>query len=130
MDEKRELKEDVCHVLQGPHHELSVGFVSLRLRSEIDDAVIDVNQPAALLGRHSDADLRFAFEDVSRRHCRFAFENGQWRVYDLRSLNGVFRNGEAVIEATLYAGDRLRMGSVRLLVESATPVRVLKAAAV
>ncbi|MBI3824229.1 MAG: FHA domain-containing protein, partial [Planctomycetes bacterium] len=81
----------------------------------------------AIVGRHTDADLRFAFAEVSRRHCSLVFDNGQWRIFDLNSLNGVFVNNMLRTEATLYAGDLVRIGCVRLLIESATPVRMAKA---
>ena len=102
---------------------MPAGFVPLRLFAELERVHIEVNRSIAIFGRHSGAELRFIFAEVSRRHCRFVFEKGQWRIYDLDSLNGIILNGERVIEATLYAGDRLRIGCVNLLVESATPPR-------
>ncbi|HYV37887.1 MAG TPA: FHA domain-containing protein, partial [Gemmataceae bacterium] len=62
--------------------------------------------------RHSAADVRLALPDVSRRHCRFVFSDGSWRVFDLNSLNGVFVNGERLQEATVFHGDRIRIGSL------------------
>ncbi len=123
MTERREIKEDARHALHGPHLEPPTHFVPLRLFTERERVHIEVTRPVAVLGRHSGAELRFAFPEVSRRHCRFVFENAQWRVFDLDSLNGVILNGERVVEATLYAGDRLRCGCVRLLVESATSLQ-------
>ena len=129
MIERREIKGDMCHPLGGPHLDMPVGLVPLRLCTEPHGFRIEVNRPIATVGRHSGAELRLAFPEVSRRHCRFVFESGQWRVYDLNSANGLFLNGERIVEATLYAGDHLYLGGVGLLVESATPVRVLKASA-
>ena len=123
MHETREIKEDARHALPGPHLDLPVGFVSLKLFAELERVHIEVDRPIAIFGRHSGAELRFVFAEVSRRHCRFTFENGQWRICDLHSLNGIILNGQRVTEATLYAGDRLQIGCVKLLVESATTVR-------
>src|SRR5437868_1999047 len=124
MFEKREIKEDAGHSLQRPHLVMPAGFVPLRLFAEPDQIRIELNRPFVVVGRHSEAGLRLAYPDVSRRHCRFSFESGQWRVYDLKSLNGVYLNGEQVIDAALYAGDRVRIGNVLLLVEAGTPVRI------
>ncbi len=126
MSEKRVIIGHAPHVAQGPHFEASAGFVPLRFRLESEDAWIDVTCPVAIIGRHTEADLRFAFSDISRRHCRLAYESGQWRVYDLNSLNHVFVNNAAVTEATLYTGDLLRIGCVELLVTEGTPVRLTK----
>jgi hypothetical protein len=37
-------------------------------------------------------------------------------------MNGVFVNNKPVIEAPLYAGDHVKLGCVKLLVLSGTPV--------
>jgi len=127
MTEMREIKADACHSLQGPHVDPPAGFVPLLLLTEAERIHIEVDRPSATVGRHTGVELRFGFPNVSRRHCRFAFESGQWRVYDLNSTNGVYLNGKKITDATLFAGDRLQIGNVLLTVEGATPVRVLKA---
>ena len=63
-----------------------------------------------VLGRHSEADVRLPLPDVSRRHCRFVFSAGHWRVIDLGSLNGIYVNGEPVQQAELHHSDTLRIG--------------------
>ena len=92
--------------------------MNLRLRMlEDDEFCVEIGQPIVVLGRHSDVDVRLKHPEVSRRHCRFAFDDGVWTVRDLNSLNGVFVNTEKVREAPLQAGDRLRLGTVDFLVE-------------
>jgi pSer/pThr/pTyr-binding forkhead associated (FHA) protein len=68
-------------------------------------------RPDMVVGRHSSVDLRLHLPDVSRRHCRFVFAEGNWQVFDLDSLNGVFVNDEAVDQAVLRQGDQIRIGS-------------------
>jgi hypothetical protein len=114
------------HSLPGPRFGLPAGFVPLRMCVEAEKLHIEVTCPFAVVGRHTDADVRFAFPEISRRHCRVAFENGQWRIHDLASMNGIFVNGLRVLDTALYAGDLVRLGSVNLLVTSATPLRLLK----
>jgi FHA domain len=122
MTETRTIIGHARHSLQGPHAE----FVPLRLCIETEHLHFDVVCPVAIIGRHSDTDLRLAYPDISRRHCRLAFEDGQWRIYDLKSMNGIFVNNMRTLQATLYAGDLLRIGCVKMLVESATPLRLSK----
>jgi hypothetical protein len=121
MTENREIIRHPRQQGQGPHRALPVGFMPLRLCVEQQALQIDVITPVATVGRCSDADVRLGYPDVSRRHCQFVFENGQWRVYDLRSLNGVYVNQQPIANATLFAGDQVRVGSVTFLILSATP---------
>jgi adenylate cyclase len=73
-----------------------------------------------LIGRHSQADLRLALPEVSRRHCRFLFGQGQWQVLDLNSLNGVLVNGQPIRQTTVRAGDLIRIGGFTFAVEMGT----------
>jgi pSer/pThr/pTyr-binding forkhead associated (FHA) protein len=120
MSENRMIVGHAHHDSKGPHLHLPAGFVPLRLRLEAEGEVIEVTHPVAVLGRHSEADLRIAHPEISRRHCRFAFEDGTWRVRDLNSLNGVILNNKQIQEAELHAGDRVRLGCVGIVIEAAT----------
>lgn len=101
-------------------------FVPLRLRSEAGHEIIEIDQPSAVIGRHTDADVRLAAADVSRRHCRVYFDEGTWKVQDLSSLNGLFLNGEPVRVGPLYQGDRLRLGMTTFIVERSAAPRALR----
>ncbi len=120
MSENRTIVGHTRHGVQGPHLHLPADFVPLRLRIEAEGERIEVTCPIAVVGRHSDADLRIAHPEISRRHCQFAFESGAWRVRDLNSLNGVMLNNKPIAEAMVCAGDRLRLGCVNIVIESAT----------
>ncbi|MFO7900445.1 MAG: glycosyltransferase [Planctomycetota bacterium] len=52
--------------------------------------------------------------EISRVHCRIAFEDGQWTVEDQGSLNGTILNGEKIERATLGQGDRLHLGNTTM----------------
>jgi pSer/pThr/pTyr-binding forkhead associated (FHA) protein len=99
----------------------AVDFIPLRLRIEPAGLHIEVQRPDVIVGRHTEADIRLALSDISRRHCRLVFENGHWRVHDLDSLNGTFVNGERLQEASLHEGDRLQLGAFSFIVEASTP---------
>jgi pSer/pThr/pTyr-binding forkhead associated (FHA) protein len=117
MDETRQHHGDGQHGLQGPHQVSH--FVPLLIKVLPEGRVVELTRPAVVVGRHSGADLRLAYPDVSRRHCRLVFDEGLWRVHDLDSLNGVYVNGERMNEAALYAGDEIRLGEATLLVTAA-----------
>ena len=122
MDENR---HDTWHGLR-PLRGDAAGFTPLRLRMlECDELSVEICQPVAVVGRHSDVDVCLKHPEVSRRHCRFAFDAGVWTVRDLNSLNGVFVNAKKVCEAPLQAGDRLRLGTVDFLVELAPITRLI-----
>jgi pSer/pThr/pTyr-binding forkhead associated (FHA) protein len=95
-------------------------FVPLRLVLQPGGMVIELTRPDMTVGRHSEAEIRLPLPDVSRRHCRFVFGNGNWVVMDLNSLNGVFVNEEPVGHATLKQGDRIRIGGFIFAVDLST----------
>jgi pSer/pThr/pTyr-binding forkhead associated (FHA) protein len=124
MDETQEHRPSAKHALQGPHKLAGNApehgaFVPLQLVVLPGGERIEVAKSMALIGRHSDVELRLSFPDVSRRHCRLLFDDGVWQIHDLDSLNGLFVNGERMQEATLYDGDRIRIGEATLLVIAA-----------
>jgi hypothetical protein len=123
MSEKRRIVGHAPRPLAGPHMPMPAGFAPLLLKLEGESLCIELACPDALLGRHSAADFRLAFPEISRRHCRVVFESGIWHIYDLNSLNGIYVNGERVRDAILYTGDRLHLGCVKMRVVSGTVVR-------
>jgi pSer/pThr/pTyr-binding forkhead associated (FHA) protein len=108
------------------YSEVPPGFMPLHLVLEPVGPRIEVHRPDVIVGRHSEAEVRLGFPDISRRHCRLAFENQHWRVYDLGSLNGVFVNGERMEEATLYQGDHLQLGACGFIVEYGVPMAAVR----
>ncbi|HZZ78175.1 MAG TPA: FHA domain-containing protein [Gemmataceae bacterium] len=115
MSETRAIVGHARHGAGEPH----MGFAPLKLCVEVEGTRYEVACPTAVLGRHSDCELRVAHPEISRHHCQFSFERGEWHVRDLGSLNGIVIKGDRVAEATLHTGDRLRLGCVGILIESA-----------
>jgi DNA-binding winged helix-turn-helix (wHTH) protein len=70
-----------------------------------------------ILGRASDATIRFDVPGVSRRHARITVHGSDIRVEDLASQNGTYVRGEKIsAPATLGDGDELRLGPLSILV--------------
>lgn len=63
-----------------------------------------------VVGRDTGADLRIPVGIVSRQHCEFRLDDDEVVLRDLGSSNGTFLNGKRVTEATLDAGDIVRVG--------------------
>lgn len=72
-----------------------------------------------LVGRS--AMCRLVLDDplVSRQHAEFRVENGVVILHDLKSVNGVFVNGQKIDrQLRLAAGDRVSIGSQELVLRS------------
>jgi pSer/pThr/pTyr-binding forkhead associated (FHA) protein len=110
-----------------PHlriHEGAEPFAPLRLVLQPSGMVLEVKQPEAVVGRHSEADVRLPLPDVSRRHCKLTCTPGGWQVADLNSLNGIQVNGETVLQAPLEHGDLLRIGGFTFAIDLTEPSRM------
>jgi pSer/pThr/pTyr-binding forkhead associated (FHA) protein len=83
---------------------------------EIDGGlrVVALSSDWTRIGRSLSADIRFDDPTVSRRHAMVHRQDGNARILDDRSLNGVFVNGERTEMAELTDGDELTIGRFRL----------------
>ena len=69
------------------------------------------------LGRDTTCECILPSEAVSARHARFSFHHGQWWLEDLKSTNGTFLNGEAVITSVVITvGDKIQIGDIFITV--------------
>jgi ABC transport system ATP-binding/permease protein len=67
------------------------------------------------VGRTDDNDIVIDHRSLSRTHAKIVREdNGEWRVIDMQSANGMTVNGESYAQATLNAGDIIELGHVKL----------------
>jgi ABC transport system ATP-binding/permease protein len=73
------------------------------------------------MGRAPRADFVVDAALVSRVHCRFTLNTiNELEIEDLGSTNGTFLNGKKVSRATLNDGDKLTVGRVHFVVNSAS----------
>jgi membrane-bound lytic murein transglycosylase D len=76
------------------------------------------------IGREQDCDVRIDDARVSRKHVKVSFEDGQWRLHDQQSGNGLFINGRRVEAASIDRSLSIRLGAdgpvVMMEVESRT----------
>ena len=67
------------------------------------------------IGRHPDCTVVIDEPFLSAFHAEFTKKSGEWRVNDLGSTNGVFKNGEPVTSATrISPGDVVQLGRIKL----------------
>ncbi|MFN0243637.1 MAG: sigma 54-interacting transcriptional regulator [Planctomycetota bacterium] len=76
------------------------------------------DRPTISIGRAVDNDVRLLNTRVSRHHCRLERgSDGPWLV-DLGSANGTSVNGQKVDRTPLKEGDRIQIGSARIVLEA------------
>jgi len=73
-----------------------------------------LGQPVASVGRHPGSDIFLDDVTVSRRHAELRWDNDEFHVLDVGSLNGTYVNREAVDSAVLVNGDEVQIGKFRL----------------
>jgi pSer/pThr/pTyr-binding forkhead associated (FHA) protein len=67
------------------------------------------------IGRTDDNDIVIDHRSLSRTHAKLVREeNGEWRIIDMQSANGMTVNGEPYAQASLNNGDIIELGHVKL----------------
>ena len=67
------------------------------------------------IGRTEDNDIVIDHRSLSRTHAKLVREeNGEWRILDMQSANGMTVNGEPYAQASLNNGDTIELGHVKL----------------
>ncbi len=85
---------------------------------------VTFDRPIINVGKLSTSNLRLDDINVSRKHAVIERrENGEWRVTDLGSTNGVNVNGQRVTQLALTDGDRVLIGNTTLVVHLDGAVR-------
>lgn len=69
-----------------------------------------LSDKAFLIGRHGDCALKLDHISVSRHHAKIHLLNGCWRIEDLNSRNGTYRNGQRFHSEELRESDILHIG--------------------
>jgi len=64
-------------------------------------------------GRTEENDIVAEHQSVSRQHCKFVLDQGQWKVIDNKSANGVRVNGEEYAVSNVQPGDVVELGHLK-----------------
>ncbi len=74
-----------------------------------------ISKTETRIGRVDDNDIYLDHRSLSRTHCKVVREdNGEWRVIDMQSANGLMVNGEPYAQVTLRSGDVIELGHVKM----------------
>jgi pSer/pThr/pTyr-binding forkhead associated (FHA) protein len=73
-----------------------------------------LDQPVTSAARHPASDIFLDDVTVSRRHAEFRWDNDEFHVVDVGSLNSTYVNREPVDSAVLVNGDEVQIGKFRL----------------
>src|ERR1700730_10283561 len=73
-----------------------------------------LDRPVMAAGRHPGSDIFLDDVTVSRRHAEFRWENNEFHVVDVGSLNSTYVNREPVDSAVLVNGNEVQIGKFRL----------------
>jgi hypothetical protein len=69
------------------------------------------------VGRSDQCDISVKDGSMSGRHAEISKINGEIRVKDMGSVNGIWLNGERVADVELFDGDVLRLGQTSIRVD-------------
>jgi len=76
-----------------------------------------MKQLVVTIGRSDQCDIAVKDSSMSGKHAEISKINGEIRVKDLGSANGIWLNGERVDDVELYDGDVLRCGQTSIRVD-------------
>ena len=71
------------------------------------------NKGVVSFGRSSECDIQIGATFVSRVHGCFYFENGYWKVQDLESRNGIYKNGKKIVSSPLRDGETIEIRNTK-----------------
>ena len=72
-----------------------------------------ITTETSILGRTGENDIKVDHHSISRNHAKVVVKDGQVRMVDLQSKNGIRVNGEFWEESILKSGDIIELGKVQ-----------------
>ncbi len=79
--------------------------------------IFSLRNEVTSIGRSHDCDLCVPLLVVSRKHCELSQNAEAVKIHDLNSRFGTFVNGKRISEATVKAGDYVRVGPLTFLLQ-------------
>ncbi len=97
--------------------EPTLGYLKLKL-SDGSRHEFEVSKPEVTIGRGQTNDIIVQDEKMSRSHARFEFsDQGEVRVVDTGSTNGIRVNGVKTVRAVIKPGDVIQIGGCQIQLE-------------
>ena len=104
----------------------SPSSAKLTIKTDPDSGkVVELTKSTLVIGRSAPADLIIVNPEISRRHARLLFQQGNYILEDLGSSNGTFLNGQRLGDSQVLAdGAEIQLGGEVRLVFSQPAVGV------
>ncbi len=94
-----------------PNVAIPPAWLTIRL-PQAGQEIYHIQKPEINIGRQRSNDIIVEDKRVSRLHAKILYQNGQFTIFDLGSINGIAVNGIPHIKQhTLHSGDRFTVGS-------------------
>jgi len=101
-----------------------MAFLRTPENSVLDKKVFTIPSTSSRVGRYPDCEIFLDHAGVSREHARITLDKNGYHLEDLKSRNGTFVNGVAVIQPMLlHEGDVLRFCDLELIFSVGEPER-------
>ncbi|EKD42086.1 MAG: FHA/GGDEF protein [uncultured bacterium] len=75
----------------------------------------EIKEEPTTVGRSSECSLWIEDSAISRKHFQIHIKSGEVIINDLKSTNGTYVNGEKVISAAIYDGDKIQISQDTVL---------------
>ncbi len=114
-DKSTQIITDIQSILKSAEKEaesLPAGIVAVG--GDLNGTLFDIVEGMdSLVGRNVDNQIQLDFEGISRKHCKFTWDNGKIYIEDLGSKNGTFVNNTKIKEKfELQKGDTIKIGTL------------------
>jgi ABC-type multidrug transport system ATPase subunit/pSer/pThr/pTyr-binding forkhead associated (FHA) protein len=102
----------------------SSSMARLTIKTGTDSGkVVELTQGELVIGRSAPAGLIISHPEVSRRHARLVYQQGNYILEDLGSSNGTFVNGQSVSSPQVLAnGTEIQLGAQIKLLFTQQPI--------
>ena len=81
------------------------------LKTIISEQAPDIRKIS--IGRSEDNDIQLNYPQISTHHALVTYANGNYKIKDLNSLNGIYINRNKITEAEINSNDNIYLGSYR-----------------
>jgi len=98
---------------------VAVGWI-VATSGKYADQTFKLKPSRTLIGTGADCDVKVEDQFMSSHHCEVRFENGNFKLCDLGSTNGIVVNDKKVREHELVDNDQFRLGRTEFKFKSIT----------
>lgn len=87
------------------------------LKKDGSHKVFPLPSSVTVIGRRHSCDLCIPLVSVSKKHCQLNLDNGVLKIRDLGSRNGTYLNSKRINDATIKAGDSIKIGPLTFVLQ-------------